>query len=70
MAQISKGMRKIQQMIANGHRAGVCDSDGHSVQGEDGRMRARPLNVRGKRIRHCNGYREVYGPDGWVRCES
>ncbi len=70
MAQVSKSMKKIRQMIVQGHRAGVCDSDGNSIDSFDGTPTARPLNVTGIRIRFSNGYKEVYGPNGWARCES
>lgn len=46
MASYTSGQRKhlamIEDMIARGHRMGLCDSDGNSVSGEDGRMAARP----------------------------
>lgn len=67
---VSKSLRKIRQMIAKGHKVGICDSDGNSITNSDGSMTARPLNVNGTRMRFCNGYKEVFGKKGWERCES
>jgi len=46
MGSYTSGQRKhlagIEDLIARGHRMGLCDSDGNSVSGEDGRMTAKP----------------------------
>ncbi len=35
----------IKSMIVDGHRRGVCDSEGHSVKTKDGRTVAKPRNL-------------------------
>ncbi len=56
MASKTKEMRaneeQIKQMIVNGHRRGICDSEGRHVKNKDGRPVAKPRNLgaRSRRI--------------------
>jgi hypothetical protein len=52
-------LNRVQDAIVRGHRAGVCDSDGRSVE-VNGVMTAKPRNCRPT-------HRWVKGV-GWVEC--
>jgi len=61
-----KRQEQIEKLIYRGHRAGVCDMEGNSVDSYDKTPTARPINMRPTlRIRFVAGVRQVNRGDGW-----
>ena len=61
--------RQIEDLIYRGHRAGICDMEGNSVDSHDKTPTARPY--RGQptfRIRYVNGMKEMDTGEGWMLC--
>ena len=57
MKKKSKGREEVEQMIVRGHRAGVCDSDGNSID-IDGIPKAKPKTL------GCVRLRKIYPKGG------
>ena len=65
----TKGQREVEAAIYRGHRAGVCDMEGNSVDSFDKTPTARPYRGRPtKRIRYINGIKEINTGEGWQQC--
>jgi hypothetical protein len=55
--EAEKQEQAIKSMIVDGYRRGVCDKEGHSVRGRDGRLTAKPRYLGPKSLRkkyHAN----------------
>lgn len=39
----------IKQMIVDGHKRGVCNSEGESIRGRDGHLKAKPRVLKNHR---------------------